>query len=119
MLTLTQVLVISVKDTEITAVIPVAGDGVIDIGAATTAAVELFKTYLDGFTTLKGCRTKVFQSDEEKYYDTVFHNLLTFSKDPSQSKYHVMRKLEDVRGVKHDFCLCFQRVKLATVWIAQ
>lgn len=110
-----QVLVITVKDTELTAVLPTNDDGTIDIGAVSRTAVNLFKAYLDGFTTLKDHEKKVRDGQMGWYFDTTFHNLDGFCKDPTEKKFHFMKKIADIKKTEHNFCLCYQRVTMVKV----
>lgn len=110
-----QVLVISVKGTELTSVLPIQDDGTIDIAATSQATVDLFKAYLDGFTTLQDFEKKAHDGQMDWLFDVTFKNLSEFCKDANQKKFHLMKKVGDVKNKKHDFCLCYQRITMMDI----
>lgn len=107
-----QVLVITVKDTELTAVLPVS-QGIVNIDSISHASVNLVNEYLGGFTTLKEHVEKITTDDLTGYYNHVNELLSSFATDASQKKIHLMRKIKDTNNNSHDFCLCFQRVAVS------
>lgn len=108
-----QVLVISVKDTELTAVLPLNKYSMLDVVDIGIASNKLFEQYLDGFTTLSAHKRKAYTIDLNNYFNTVVEEMDKFSTDPSIQKKHLMQKIKDVEDTTHNFCLCYQRIPMS------